>query len=141
MSDKPIVRSPTASFAEAHKSELSPAIGRSRRCWTFTTPGSLKAQIPELPDQVTLRELYSDELLEIQSRTKNKGRVPMECLAESLYSVDGALINRSQMEGQSWTAKWPAKFSAMLMAAFNATHSTTPEEDEAFLGSQTESRI
>lgn len=106
--------------------------------FAFTIPNSARRETD--PKVVRLRELSPGDMATIRAiAAGSKGKLTTEFVATSmaLAVVDGRAVNHAESEGEAILGACSAKVRALLQLAFAKIHTTTDEEDEAFLSSMT----
>lgn len=106
--------------------------------FAFMIPASARRETD--PRVAWLRELSPGDMATIRAvAASSKGKLTTEFVATAaaLVSVDGRAVNHAESEGEAILGACSAKVRALLQLAFAKIHTTTDEEDEAFLSSMT----
>lgn len=85
------------------------------------------------PKTFEIRELTPKELLEARKIGKAESSGGEAAVVLSLYKVDGQVVNHGEDEGTLLYTRWSSKCRSLVALAWREVHTTSDEEDEAFL--------
>lgn len=105
------------------------------RTYACTVPESARVS-PHDPSTIVLRELDEDLLGQARSTGRGDiGRAADEAVKISLWRVNGRPVNHAEDEATLLWSRWSSKVRTLVHKAWARIHTTTDEEDEAFLAS------
>jgi hypothetical protein len=117
-------------------SAAGPTPENRARLYTFKVPQACRIG-PSDPEQLTIRELTSDQQIEASRLGQgNQLKAGFELAKAALYAVDGKVVNHGDFESEIYWQRFSSKVRQLASIAFANVHNTSNEEDADFLRSR-----
>lgn len=103
--------------------------------YRMTVPATVRDPARD-PVVITMKELTDDEMQMVAQLAKgDEAKLIVEFTKMSIHAVEDVQVRFADMEGDLYWNRWSARLRNLLVATFKKLHSTSDDEDAAFLAS------